>query len=386
MSDRKESPGVPKEFNGRQDDGRRKLPVRKLATVGGWVVLALAVLAGVRWKLLSPTPVAATQPQRGELREEVFGTGTLESKVVVAVSAKITGKVVEVLVDQGDTVTNGQVVARLEATDYENSVRVADAALGQAQAELAKAKLDLERNRDLLRSRIISQAEFDTAETSYRVVEAKVKSAEANLGFARARLADTVIYSPVAGLVLIRQLEVGGTVVPGTLIFRIADTQKLWIAAMVDESEAGKLRVGQTARITFRAARGQSIPGRLVRLAREADRVTEEREADVAVDHLPPNWFIGAKADVYIETARQPYALQVPASAIVPRASQPGVFVVNNGYARWRPVRLGLIGREAVELASGVDTRELVITNPFADKKPITDGQRVAPARAPERP
>jgi HlyD family secretion protein len=357
------------------------------ATIGGvfarwWkpagaMVLIAAVLAVVLLKLLEPAPVVATHPQRGSLVAEVFGTGTLEAKVVVSFSAKMIDKVVEVLVDQGDTVTDGQVLARLEATDYEHSVRVAEAGVGQAQAELAKARLDIARKRELLQTASISHAEFDTYDAAYRVGEAKLKNAEAQLGFARARLADTVIHSPLAGLVMTRNLEVGDTVVPGTPIFRIADTRQLWITAMVDERVAGNLHVGQPARVTFRAQPGQSFPGRLARLAEEADRVTEEREADVTVEQLPPDWFIGAKADVYIETAREADAVQVPKNAVAPRGDQPGVFVIDGGHARWQPVRLGLIGRDAVELAGGVDARDLVITDPFAGKQPLADGQRV---------
>jgi HlyD family secretion protein len=175
-------------------------------------------------------------------------------------------------------------------------------------------------------------------------------------------------------------------VVPGTPIFRIADTQQLWIAAMVDEREAGKLRVGQPARITFRAYAGQSFPGRLARLAREADRVTEEREADVTVDRLPPEWFIGAKADVYIETVRKTDAQQIPRSALVAHGDKPGVFVINGGHAHWQPVEVGLIGRDAVELIGGVDARDWVIADPLAGQNPIADGQRVASSGAQERP
>jgi RND family efflux transporter MFP subunit len=345
----------------------------------GATVLIAAILAAGLLKLLGPTLVVAVHPQRGLLVAEVFGTGTLEAKVTVSFSAKMVDKVVAVLVDQGDTVSDGQVLARLEATDYEHTVRVAEASVGQALAELAKARLDIARQRALLRTGVASRAEFDSAEAAYRVSEAKLTNSEAQLGFARSRLADTVISSPVPGLVLTRNLEVGDTVVPGAPIFRIADTRQLWITAMVDERVAGELRVGQPARVSFRGHPGRSFPGRLARLGNEADRVTEEREADVTVEQLPPDWFIGAKADVYIETARAVDALQVPKGAIVPRNDQPGVFVVDDGHARWRPVRLGLSGRDAEEIVDGMDGRDLVITNPFAGKQPLTDGQRVAP-------
>ena len=104
------------------------------------------------------------------------------------------------------------------------------------------------------------------------------------------------------------------------------------------------------------------------------------------MDQLPLDWFLGVKADVYIETARRQNALQVPVTAIVRHGDQPGVFVVNNGRARWRPIQIGLTGRDTVEVASGIGIPDLVITNPWAGKKPVTDGQRVTPVIVKERP
>ena len=329
-------------------------------------VLIVAVFAFALLKLLGPVPVVAVHPQRGPLVAEVFGTGTLEAKVVVSFSAKMVDKVVEVLVDQGDTVTDGQVLARLEATDYEHSVRVAEAGVGQAQAELAKARLDIARKRELLQTASISQAEFDTYEAAYRVGEAKLKNAEAQLGFARARLADTVIYSPVAGLVMTRNLEVGDTVVPGTPIFRIADTRLLWITAMVDERVAGNLRVGQPARVTFRAHPGQSFP-RAPRPAggrsRPRDRGAGSGRDGGAVAAGLVHRREGGRVHRDGPRGRR---IAGPKSAVAPRDDRPGVFVVTGGHARWQFDRFELIGRDTVELAGGVDARDLVITDPFA--------------------
>jgi HlyD family secretion protein len=334
----------------------------------------------------APAPVTTVQLQRGELRQEVFGTGTLEAKVSVGLSAKMIGKVAEVLVDQGDTVTAGQTLARLEAKDFDDAVRAAEAVLGQAQAELAKAQVDMKRDSDLVEAKVIPQSDLDATETAYRVCEARAKSAEAQLGIARARLADTQITSPTAGLVITRNLEVGSTVVPGTPIFRVAETRVLWVQAMVDEREAGKLSIGQAARVTFRAAPGQSFPGRVARLEPEADRVTEEREADVTMEHLPPDWFIGAKADVYIETARKADVPQIAVGTIARRGDQAGVFIVSGGRAHWRPVSLGLMGRDTVELVSGLDPQDQVVAYPFGGKKPLADGDRVASTHAKGRP
>lgn len=95
--------------------------LREALKIAAWFV-GTAGLAGVAWFMTSrPAPVRTVRPERGEVVVEVFGTGTLESKVVVGVSSKIVGKVVDVLVDQGDTVTAGQTLARLEAKDFNRS-------------------------------------------------------------------------------------------------------------------------------------------------------------------------------------------------------------------------------------------------------------------------
>jgi len=354
--------------------------------VAAWVLLAVVTAAIVRWWLTAPVAVEVIRPYRGPIVVEVFGTGTLEAKVVVGASAKIVGKVLDVLVDQGDTVTASQCLARLESKDYENAVGVAQAKLAQTEAELSKSEADLERSRALFRDRIVSQADLDAQETARRVAEANVQTARAELGFALARLTDTRIVSPIGGLVVTRNLEVGSTVVPGAPIFRVADMTLVWVQAMVDERASGGLTVGATARVVFRSAPGTSLPGTLNRLAREADRVTEELQADVKVEQLPAHFALGQKADVFIETARKAEALQVPKSALVPRGREGGLYVVADGRAQWRAVKLGLIGRDAAEVLEGLTEATLVVREPLRGKATLTEGQRVKARNTVEAP
>jgi len=173
-----------------------------------------------------PRRVQAQRPRHEELLVEVFGTGTLESKVVTPVSAKIVGKVVDVMVDQGDSVTTGQLLARLENRDFEDAARVAAAQCDQARSELAKAAAEVQRRRSLMQRNLISHEELDTYEATERVAAAQVRNAEAACGVAKAKLADTQIISTASGSVITRNLEMGATVVPGTPIFRIAAHSK----------------------------------------------------------------------------------------------------------------------------------------------------------------
>ena len=360
--------------------------MRRFVKAGLWALLLLAVASVVALKAFAPAAVMTVQARRGPLAAEVFGTGTLESKIVVGVSSKIVGKVVEVLVDQGDVVTAGQVLARLEAKDYDDAVKVAEAQFHLTEAELAKATLDVGRTRALHEGKLVSDAEQDAAETDFNVAQAQLKNSEAALGMARAKLGDTQIVSECPGLVITRNLEVGSTVVPGSPIFRVADTRVLWVQAMVDERETGRLRLGQHVRVVLGANPDSALAGRVARMSAETDRVTEEREVDVTLDRLPPRFFLGQKADVYIETARQENALQVPKSTLVMRGGKPGVFVADRGRARWHPVQLGLRGRDTLEITSGVDEPDRLIINPQAGKAPLADGQRVAATAAPGKP
>ena len=352
---------------------------RRTLKLAGWLLLA-AVLAAITWLIVSrPTPVKTVRPERGELVAEVFGTGTLESKVVVGVSSKIIGKVVEVLVDQGDAVTAGQTLARLEARDFENAVRVAAAQRDQAEATLAKAKVDFERQRSLLAKKLIARADYDAYETAYGVAKAQVTTAEAALGVARAKLADTHITSPTSGLIVTRNLEIGSTVVPGAPIFRIAASAP-WVVAQVDERATGELRVGQPARVVFGTSPSLGAVGQVARLSNEVDRVTEEREVDITLDHLPDNRFLGQRADVYIETARKSGALRIPLTVLIFQEDRAGAFAVVDGRARWRSVQPGLRGRKLVEVVSGVSEKDMLIVSPLAGKAPILDGARVTVA------
>ena len=340
-----------------------------------WAAVAAVLFAAGTWLLFwQSQPVDSVRPRHGAIVSEVFGTGTLESKVVVGVSAKITGKVVDVSVDQGDLVAAGQCLARLESTDFENAVRVAAAQRDEAAVLLAKAKVDTDRQRSLVEQNLIAHATFEQYETANRVAAAHLNTAEASLGVARAKLADTRIVSPAAGQVVTRNLEIGATVVPGAPIFRIA-TSPPWVEANVDERATGALRIGQAVRVLFETNPDHPEPGHVVRLAAEVDRVTEEREVDVALDRLPPAGFLGQRADVYVELARAPNALQVPSTAVVVRDGKPGVFVIDSGRARWTPVRLGLRGRSAVEITSGVGEGDPLVANPAQDK--IGEGARV---------
>jgi RND family efflux transporter MFP subunit len=344
------------------------------------VIMAAALLLTLGWfRLHAAIPVATILPKRGVIVQEVFGTGTIESKVVVSVSSKIVGKVVAVNVDEGDSVSAGQCLAQLESSDFVNAVRVAAMQRDQAEAQLAKAITDSARAQSLFAKQLASQADYDVTNTACRVAFANLKAAEASVEVSKAKLGDTRIISPASGLVISRNLELGSTVVPGAAIFRLSGSRP-WVVAQVDERETGHLRTGQHARVLFASNPNGEYSGRIVRLSPEVDRVTEEREVDLALDSLPPETFLGARADVFIETNRKPDVLMIPLSALISQDGKTGVYVVATGKARWQAVQVGLKSREQAEVVSGLKEDDPVIQLSSQNRPLVSDGIKVAVA------
>lgn len=384
------------------------IAVRRIKTAIA-VVLVFGVIASIVYYMsFSPVKVSTYKVIQGTVINEVMGTGTLEARVNAAISSKISGLLVDVLVDQNDRVTKGQLLAQLDDTDFRHQVEVAKADLAAAkatvkrieseiagaQASAIKARENFERITALRKSHVAAQNEMEQATESRDVAEANlaktlaskieaeraVDKTEASLRFYDSRLMDTKICAPFDALVIRRNRNPGDVVVPGASILDIVSTSQLWISAWVDEIAMGLLSAGQPARIVFRSAPETAIPGKVARLGVETDRETREFLVDVDVLQLPKQWAVGQRAEVYIETGRRDGVLFVPQRFIVWRESKPGAMVNNGGKAQWRKITLGLRGKDNVEVTEGLTVDDTVIGALPGAELP-RDGRAVRSAR-----
>jgi HlyD family secretion protein len=382
--------------------GRRRHRVWTLVKV---VVVVGVAASGAYWLRFAPVPVTAFTLKPGVVVAEVMGTGTLEARVSATVSPKISGRIMEVLVDEGDRVKAGQTLFRLDDSELKRQVEMAESTLAAAQAAVArqeaevasaqavldKARYDYDRVTRLLKQENAASDEFQDATKALRMGEADLKRTEAALGEARsqvtvaertlgyhqARRADTVVTAPFHGLVARRDRDPGDVVVPGASVLLLLNTDEMWVSAWVDETEMARLGPDQPARVVFRSESQRSYPGHVVRLAREADRETREFQVDVSADALPANWAVGQRAEVYIEVARATEVLTAPLKTIVWRDGAPGVFIEGGGRALWRAVRLGIRGTENVEVREGIAAAGERIVLPRGAAARLGDGQRV---------
>lgn len=357
--------------------------------IGRWSIVVLLIAAVVYWMRFSPVPVESHALQRGSIVAEVMGTGTLEARVSTTISPKISGRISRVLVDEGDKVDRGTLLVQLDDEELQQQVAVAQANVHTADAAVDRLMADKKRatavfeqaqrhhariqtlsergastQEDLERaaeSLAVASADISRAEAAIVEGQKALTAAEKTLEYQRARLADTRIEAPFAGLIVARHREAGDIAVPGSAILTLISTEVLWINAWVDETQMAPLAEGQPARVVFRSLPARDFAGKVVRLGRQADRETREFVVDVQVMELPENWAVGQRAEVYIETDRRDDVLRLPSRLLVRTADAEGVFVHEQGQARWRPLTLGLRGREAVEVVEGLDSSDVVI-------------------------
>jgi RND family efflux transporter MFP subunit len=315
----------------------------------------------------------------GEVRRVVSGPGTVQSRVPVTVSARITARIVSLHADHGDRVVRGQLLAVLDDRDLAAKVAASDAAratlernIEAAAAAQAKALADLDlarskarRDGELHRGGFISASAFEASSLALAAAEAAADNAAATLAarrsevrgigaearYAQAQLSHARLEAPMDALVIQRSLEPGATAMAGAPIFRLVDPRALWIAARIDEAQVAALREGLAATIRLRS--GEVHAGRVARISRQSDPATRELEVNVAFDAPPEHFAIDQEAEVRIEAGmvRGP---AVPVAALVRRDGAQGVYVLRDGRRTFQPLRIAASDGETAIVAEGL--------------------------------
>ena len=371
-----------------------------------WLLVALGSFLVLEFTLLAPTSIQTVAMQKRDLKAQVYGNGTIEAKVVVAVSSKINGRIESLHADQGDNVNAGQLLAKLEDEDFRQqvaqaqaSLKRAEAALGveragvqQAQANLELAEKKYQRIASLGERNFTSQQDVDEQDTAFKVAKKELERAratvdagqrdeqasQANAAFTESRKKDMLILAPQDGIIISRDLEQGATAAPGLPIFHLADPTVVWVKANVDEARRSVLAEGQEAAIVLRSDPKTIYHGRVVRIGLESDRVTEEIEVDVVFDPPLDKFRVGEQAEVFISTASKKESPSLPAGAVIAKGKQRRVWLVDGGKLHLQEVSIGIEDRDGfVEVLSGIDGKTVVVLVPPEILMTFKEGMRV---------
>jgi HlyD family secretion protein len=333
-------------------------------------IVVLGLVGFLSWYAFFSPVTVSVAPVQSNVREQVFGLGTVSARVQSNVGFKIAGVLVALKADQGDRVQAGEVLAQLNAEDVEAQLAVAKAGVGQARANVDKAKSDVvsaeanlenakaiaARRGALVKKGYATEEETQTTEASMRiaaanlmstqsavtVAEAALQSAEAQEAFAQATLDNYTLYAPYDAWVVSRNLELGSMPTPGQSVFTLVAAHTVWALAFVDERLAGRLSVGQPAEIMLRSSPSAPIPGHIERIEIQSDPVNEERLVDVAFNQVPDTIHLAEQAEVVITTGILPRAILVQRAAVSDLQSGHGtVWTVENGRLARRQVTFG---------------------------------------------
>ncbi|MEQ1807523.1 MAG: efflux RND transporter periplasmic adaptor subunit [Burkholderiaceae bacterium] len=372
------------------------------------VVLVLLVASGAAYLRFGRTvAVPFALVRHGEVVQRVLGPGTVQARVPVTLSARITATLRQLDADVGDVVKRGQTLAVLDGRDLSarrgvvssqrdalaHNLDAAQANVAKAQAELELARSKKQRDAELLRTGFVSQAVLDASEAALRAAAANLENVRAAHSareddalalaqealYADTQLSFTRITAPMDGVIISRLAEVGATLVPGSPLFRIVDPATLWVATRVDESVVGRVRVGQAASIRLRT--GETSSGKVARIARQSDAATRELEVDVAFDVPPARFAIDQEAEVSIDTGMAS-GIVLPLTALArDAAGRQGVLVIVDSRTEFRPVQTGASDGQRVLVVNGLAEGERVIAQPEG----VKTGTRVRAIEGPSR-
>lgn len=315
-------------------------------------------------------PVELVTLETGPVQELLRASTNLEAERAVAVYAKTTGLVEERSFEEGDRVREGQVLIRLEDDEARNAVL-------KAEAELAKARREFERQKKLHAENLISDQEFNNG--SYEIERLGIVLADAKLA-----LAYTEIRAPISGTVTARMVDRGQLVNPSQHLVDIVDFDSLVARIYVPERELARVREGQDARLQSQALGGTTFDARVLRVAPTVDPKSGTVKVTVAVGAKPglrPGLFV----DVQLITATQDEALLVPKRALVYDADRTFVYRVGDDLvARRVLVEPALVDRDNVVPLAGLSPGERVV---IAGQAGLKDGALVkVPSTTPEAP
>src|SRR3989441_6721333 len=377
------------------------------------LVLGAGLALGAWWYVRDrrrPVAYQTARVERGPLSRLVIATGTVNPMATVQVGTYVSGPITKLFVDFNSPVEQGQRVAKIDPAPFLTRVKAAEANLANAQAkvemtraDLALKKLTLERNRALLAKNLVSQNDVDTAKSMYdqavaqlAIDQAATKQAEASLQEARVNLAYTDIISPIDGVVVSRNVDVGQTVAASfqtpTLFLIAQDLTKMQVDTNVSESDIGMVKEGQSAAFSVDAYPGQRFRGKVAQVRNAPITVQNVVTYDVvvAVDNSGLELKPGMTANVSITTAKRDQALRIPVRALRFRPDEAGaaaaaprgregrtatVYVLENDRLRSVSIVSGITDNRYTEVVSG----EL---EPGA-RVVVEDRQAAAPASSP---
>jgi HlyD family secretion protein len=411
----------------------------------GLIVVGLTLVAGgaaayqINKKKHAGTEVRLEKVARRDLVSAVTASGKIEAKTSVDISADITGRIIRIAVREGDLVNKGQFLIQIDPAQYLAAVARAQGVVGSTEATLTQARANLDQaERQWNRARQLTQlgpnlitpeaaeqarTSYDVAQANWQATRAQLEQSRASLQESRDNLAKTRLTSPIAGRVVRLAVEEGEVAVPGTfsretgLLLTVADLSVILAKVQVDETDVVRLAANDSVQVTIDAYPDTAFTGRVTEISHSAQLTATQTasgsndravdfDVEVTLDNPPrdvrPD--LSCTARMVTDTRAKPLSIPIIALTVRDHERVPiedstmdttrlkklgkeaeGVFVVREGKATFRPVKVGIAGDEYFEVIDGLREGETIVAGTYQAIRDLKDGARVRAADTTKR-
>ncbi len=397
-----------------------------LIILGVILVVAVIIVVNVFKSGEKTYQVQAEKVEKSDITSIVTANGRIVPRTDVKISAYVPAKIVKLPVEEGDVVKEGQLLVQLDDTEYKAAVNQTKAQLASAKASREQAQLNYNRQKELFEKKLSAKEQYDMAKTDLDLAKARYEQALASLDQAQYNLSKTTMTSPMDGIVTSLNAEVGEIVMigtmnnPGTVIMTVSDMSEIETEVEVDETDIAEVKMGQEAEIKIDAFPDTTFRGKVTEIGHTArisglgtqDQVTNFLVKVMLLDELP-RIRPGMSASVDITANYRPDVLNVPIQAVVMREEKvdtlttkkekeegalasedsvskkehekdkkkkkeiEGVFLVEEGRAKFVEVKTGIADQQNLEIVSGMNEDDLVVIGSYKILRTLKDGDKV---------
>ncbi len=295
----------------------------------------------------TPMPVEISLPSTGDIFATYQSTTTIHADAEAPVVARVSGEVVEILVEEGDCVEEGQLLARLDGERLRLQMI-------EAKANLEKTRKAYERYVQLHERGLVSASTFEGLKFDMDALQATYELKRLSYNY-------THIRAPITGVVSSRDIKLGQHVMAGAAAFKITDTTQLVAYLSISQTELSKISAGDTAKVRVDAMPGVEFSAVIARISPTIDPRNGTFRATASIENLAGELAPGMFGRFNIAYEKHADALLIPAAAVLEEDSETIVYVVNDGSASRRAIEVGIQSDGLVEVLGGLDANEQIV-------------------------
>lgn len=362
-----------------------------------FAIVGIALLAALGWVLttsgpLAPIRVTVAKAAKGKVEPALYGIGIVTAQRAYLIGPTAPARVQRILVDVGDTVKVGQLLAEMDPVDLDAKVTSAAAATARAKSasETAQSQVHDAKSRQLLaasetrryielgRKGFVSKSVVDGKIQQQKSADAQLAAAISSLTGARQDMmrldaereaakqqrANSRLFAPSDGVVTARDAEPGSTIVAGQSVLKMVKPESMWVTTRLDQGRSAGLQPGLPATIILRSNPKQALSGKVARIEPISDSVTEERIAQVTFDKISTDVTTGEMAEVTLSLPVTEGALLIPNASLRRLGGKTGVWVRKDGSLQFSPIKTGVEGLDGmVQVLDGLAEGDEIIVH-----------------------